>query len=221
MWTMQHVIYYRVTYQSSDKPTDLPNSRRRSNNSALSNLFNLSSSPNQTNQSLSKSVHDPNQMFQFPNSVNLSAAITCLKRRRPDEVGANTGFSQTSLADDYLLKKESTNSELVRSRSKDLISPNSHANTNGSYNLTQYSLYQYLHRELPIGFLFDQRSDSDVLSTTNSDKCFNPIILDEHVNRMSSTLALLRNLNSLSRLWYTVHNALDPFPIFPQVSYFV
>ncbi|XP_018648391.1 putative ubiquitin protein ligase E3a, partial [Schistosoma mansoni] len=184
IWSLTHVIQYRVTYQSSSHDTSGTYSSKHNNISSLSSLPGHSLSPSSASLS-PKDVSDSGVASiapSFPTTLSLSAAITCFKHRRPIQKHIPS-YGQT-------------------------------------FQLAQTPLFDFLVSDLPEGFLTDIRCDCGSLN--QQPKCLlnaETVNLNSSKNPLSTTLSLLRVLYNINRLWYTVHNALDPFPIYSSQSF--
>ncbi|KAK4472286.1 hypothetical protein MN116_003554 [Schistosoma mekongi] len=212
IWNLTHVIQYRVTYQSSTHGTSSTYSGKH-NNVSLSSLPGRSLSPPSTSISL-KDINDSAVSSiapSFPSALSLSAAITCFKHRRPNETDIN-----------YVNSLDKCPAPSTTHIVIDSLSPmQKHISLCGQTSQSARNpLFDFLVNDLPDGFLTDIRCDCGTASPH-----LNCLLNTEMVNLnsskgpLSTTLSLLRVLNSISRLWYTVHNALDPFPIYSLHSF--
>ncbi|CAH8454336.1 unnamed protein product [Schistosoma turkestanicum] len=214
IWTLTHVIQYRVTYQSSSHDTSSTCSGKHSNVSFLSSLPSHSLSPSSASLS-PKDVSDSSIASivpSFPTTLNLSAAITCFKHRRSSE-------TDTEHADN--LEKCPTPSSTPAVT--DSLSPvQKHIPLcSQTFQIAQNPLFDFLVNDLPEGFLTDIRCDCNSMNQQLNCLLNTEMVnFNSSTNPLSTTLSLLRVLYNISRLWYTVHNALDPFPIFSPVSLF-
>ncbi|CAH8440098.1 unnamed protein product [Heterobilharzia americana] len=213
IWSLTHVIEYRVTYQSPAHDPVSAHSRRQ-HSTSVSTVPGYSLSPSSASSS-PKGISDTgfvNIAPLFPTGLNISAAITCFKHRRPNEIDAeHVDNSDKCPAPNVNHQVTETSSSLQK-----------HITSCGQIcDVAQNPLFDYLINDLPEGFLTDVRCDCSV--ATPQLRCpLNAEILNLKnfsSDHLSSTLSLLRVLNSISRLWYTVHNALDPFPIYPLHSF--
>ncbi|RTG87640.1 E3 ubiquitin-protein ligase TRIP12, partial [Schistosoma bovis] len=209
IWSLTHVIQYRVTYHSSSHDT----SGKHNNISSSSSLPGHSLSPSSASLS-PKDISDSGEASitpSFPTTLSLSAAITCFKHRRPSETDTDHIDSLEKCP-----APSSTNTVI------DSLSPvQKHIPPYGqTFQLAQNPLFDFLVNDLPEGFLTDIRCDCGSLNRQpncllNADM----VNLNSSKNPLSTTLSLLRVLYNINRLWYTVHNALDPFPIYSSQSF--
>uniref|UniRef100_A0A3Q0KSY1 E3 ubiquitin-protein ligase n=2 Tax=Schistosoma mansoni TaxID=6183 RepID=A0A3Q0KSY1_SCHMA len=213
IWSLTHVIQYRVTYQSSSHDTSGTYSSKHNNISSLSSLPGHSLSPSSASLS-PKDVSDSGVASiapSFPTTLSLSAAITCFKHRRPSETDTDHVDSLEKCP------APSSTHTVIDS----LSSVQKHIPSYGqTFQLAQTPLFDFLVSDLPEGFLTDIRCDCGSLN--QQPKCLlnaETVNLNSSKNPLSTTLSLLRVLYNINRLWYTVHNALDPFPIYSSQSF--
>ncbi|CAH8465348.1 unnamed protein product [Schistosoma rodhaini] len=213
IWSLTHVIQYRVTYQSSSHDTSGTYSSKHNNISSLSSLPGHSLSPSSASLS-PKDVSDSvvaSIAPSFPSTLSLSAAITCFKHRRPSETDTDHVDSLEKCP------APSSTHTVIDS----LSSVQKHIPSYGqTFQLAQNPLFDFLVSDLPEGFLTDIRCDCG--SSNQQPKCLlnaETVNLNSSKNPLSTTLSLLRVLYNINRLWYTVHNALDPFQIYSSQSF--
>lgn len=211
---MTHTIHYRLVY-NQPQFTHVSGSLVHTSCSTgvNTNVFNHRRSESHLTQqmaglasrafSLSRKTSDP---CPSPPGTASSVSIgTCLKRRRPD-------------VDNELNSSVHNDSHLIENT------------VNARSTCSSHPLFSCLTPELPQGLLITEArcACSDTVAATNSSHSpavcavqsksasatIPNLLLDKTV---SSSLVLLRTLHSISRLWYTVHDALDPFPIVSPV----
>ena len=200
---MTHVIQYRVVNPNTS--TDNHLSRRKSGLSSFTSSSHHSSS-NVNVPSKSSDGSLPSPVFSAA-STTLNTAITCLKRRRPDD--SDSIHMNTTDGCAILTKKDG------------------HHLPDMTPDHIHNPLFEHLVATLPHGFLSDVHCEcdhSDPPFTQSSPPRISdctPTLqgLDGCLGTLSSTLSLLRVLHSITRLWYSVHNVLDPLPIHPSVSF--
>ncbi|CAH8829785.1 unnamed protein product [Trichobilharzia szidati] len=212
IWSLTHTVQYRVAYRSLIHDTAGSHSRKH-NNTSVSMIPGCSLSPSSASSS-PKGISDNGLISiapSFPTALSLSAAITCFKHRRPNE-------GDTEHADNTeKCPITSTNHQVADAST----SVQKQVTSCGQIcDVAQHPLFSYLVSDLPVGFLTDIRcdcnaADSQSTCSMNTDTTN----LKDVSDHLSTTLALLRVLNNINRLWYTVHNALDPFPIYPLHSF--
>nr|CAH8827408.1 unnamed protein product [Trichobilharzia regenti] len=212
IWSLTHTVQYKVAYRSLIHDTAGSHSRKH-NNTSVPMISGCSLSPSSASSS-PKGISDNgliNIAPSFPTTLSLSAAITCFKHRRPNESDAehvdNTEKCPVTSSNHQVADASTSVQKQVTSYGQ-------------ICDVAQHPLFSYLVSDLPVGFLTDIRcdcnaADSQSTCSMNTDTTN----LKDVSDHLSTTLALLRVLNNINRLWYTVHNALDPFPIYSLHSF--
>ncbi|KAF5401746.1 HECT-domain protein, partial [Paragonimus heterotremus] len=197
MWSMPHLVHYRVVnvHPGNDPSTVVSTNPRKSDSQLFKGGTVISPVTKSTEIASSLSATSPSTSSICSVST-FSSAMTCLKRRRSDEV--------EQVQAEHINKPESCHPSGGHSMP---------ANTH------YHPLFSRLTHELPLGFLAETRCACGVGQCCSSSDSQSDTGENALSQTVSSTLALLRVLHTFSRLWYTMHDALDPFPIISPLAF--
>ncbi|TGZ59083.1 hypothetical protein CRM22_009261 [Opisthorchis felineus] len=199
MWSMTHVVHYRVlsTPVHGDSASNSYSSRKTEQHSVGTLGSKSSTGSSAKSSSLS---------YSPPSTGTFGSAITCLKRRRSDDL---------EVAADAHVDKSCD----------PLNSATSPINSTSCLNDSKHPLFSKLTRDLPKGLLSETRCLCDcskggcpTASTNTNEEDHFPAELNVASANLTeqpivATLSLLRVFHAISRLWYTLHDVLDPYPI--------
>ncbi|OON13739.1 HECT-domain protein [Opisthorchis viverrini] len=199
MWSMTHVVHYRVlsTPVHGDSASNSYSARKTEQHSVGALGSKTSSGSSTKTSSLS---------YSPPSTGTFGSAITCLKRRRSDDLEV--------AADAHVDKSYDPPN-----------SPTCPINSTSCLNDSKHPLFSKLTRDLPKGLLSERRCSCDCSKggcptasiNTNEEDHFSAELNVASWNLTEqpifATLSLLRVFHAISRFWYTLHDVLDPYPI--------
>ncbi|CAL8094709.1 unnamed protein product [Calicophoron daubneyi] len=198
IWSTTHVIHYRLAGSSSN--VDFTASHRKPLESHSAGTFS-----HRCSNLLSRSS-DGSTSPTSPTS--LSSAMTCLKRRRPEE-------PEAMQIDSSVRHQSACDSNHMPLKTFD---------SSSGLPLVAHPLFNQLARLLPPGFLTDvhcacDQANTGTLKDYGSSCSVTSVGRDALDDTVSTTLTLLRALHSISRSWYTLPDALDPYPIVSPLDF--
>ncbi|KAA3679062.1 E3 ubiquitin-protein ligase TRIP12 [Paragonimus westermani] len=197
MWSMTHLIHYRVVNaHAGNDPSAVVSTNPRKSDSQLFKGGAVISPVNKLTEIASSLSTTSLSTSSICSVSTFSSAMTCLKRRRSDEV--------ESVPAEHVNKPESCHPSGGHS-----IPTSTH----------HHPLFSRLTHELPLGFLAEARCACGISQCCSAPELQSDTSENALSQTVSSTLALLRVLHTFSRLWYTMHDALDPFPIISPLAF--